>query len=286
MKTLNALIIGLIIAFITDIDVFAQCDAALLREVQNSQDDVFDYLKTYDIRISNIEGVPMNKEFSYVLTKGAQYQFKLYQGADNQQNVKLKVFNSNKEEIPLTLIESNMNEESFHLFCEKTGIYFFIFYTAEAADACAVMQLNFLRYQYKLGKETKKMKFEDESIQRLLKNKHLSGNLHKTYEFILNKKEFVISDERGIQKKANYSYIFSKGGKYKIAVMSESKKINNIIFELTDAKKNKVILNDITKDDQHLIYDIKIDQTGIYFLNFIQKELTDDKIVAVLLKEN
>lgn len=78
-------------------------------------------LKEYNQKVKS-DDLPYVKEYSYVLTKGADYYF-LW---ENNKNLNLKVSNSRRDQQALTALKGK--DDLLKYQCEITGIYYFTIY--------------------------------------------------------------------------------------------------------------------------------------------------------------
>lgn len=100
---------------------------------QNTDLKDLTFLKEYNINIKTND-LPILKEYSYVFTKGTDYYFYWEENED----LKLRITNSKREEQLLESIEGNNEIKKVH--CENTGIYYFIIYAKEAKSQEATLK--------------------------------------------------------------------------------------------------------------------------------------------------
>jgi hypothetical protein len=93
-------------------------------------------LKEYNQKVKR-DDLPYVKEYSYVLTKGADYYF-LW---ENNKNLQFKLANSRREQQPLTTLKGNGKLNKFH--CETTGIYYFTIYAKDPVLQNATLKFLF-----------------------------------------------------------------------------------------------------------------------------------------------
>ncbi|MGJ3234561.1 hypothetical protein [Marivirga sp.] len=93
-------------------------------------------LKEYNQKVRR-DDLPYVKEYSYVLTKGADYYF-LW---ENNKNLNLKVANSRRDQQALTELKGKEDLLKYH--CEDTGIYYFIIYAKDPVPQNATLKFLF-----------------------------------------------------------------------------------------------------------------------------------------------
>jgi hypothetical protein len=103
---------------------------------QNTDLKELTLLKEYNINVKS-DDLPLNKKYSYVLTKGADYYFYW----EKNRNLKFKVTNSKKEEQSLEALEGNGQLQK--ITCEATGIYYITIYAKEPTLQNSTLKLYF-----------------------------------------------------------------------------------------------------------------------------------------------
>lgn len=102
----------------------------------------FNFLKSYTI--DGQAGAKKKVEYSYVFTKGAQYQISICNGGDGTDGIVLTLYDSNRRKVGTSLINGNYLS-GFVYPCNATGIYYITFTFENSKNYCGASVLGFKR---------------------------------------------------------------------------------------------------------------------------------------------
>ncbi len=247
----------------------AQCDIDIITKLSNGWNSNINHLKTYDIEITQVNGIPINKEYSYVLTANREYYFTLYHPKKAGTKVKMDFLNNSKYSQKLEIVKETESYIEFSFLCKNTGIYYFLFYTSEPTTACATMQLS-----SKYEKSNKNVIINDCFNDSNYKFLESTG-----FKFL---KSYNLNDHTKRKEKVRYSYVFTKNREYMIQVFGDNNINKLTTLAVLDENNNELSNIKSYTVDNSTFYLIPISTTGIYYLEFTNNAAIDNCHLGLL----
>jgi hypothetical protein len=136
-------VLGIIFTTAVTGNAFAQCDTE--KHVNNCIPKLqsgFTFLKSYNIDGQN--GAKDKVEYSYVFTKGAQYQIKICNDGEGTDGIVLTLYDSSRKQVASTKYQgSTLSALVFP--CNVTGIYYITYTFEGSTNHCGGSVLGFKR---------------------------------------------------------------------------------------------------------------------------------------------